>query len=85
MVAYFCAVTFVITVCDVTCASCTVAQNPAFCQSCVAGRMLNGNSPTSCVLANNPCNGSTYLSSSGECTGMYIICDWICEKFVIYL
>lgn len=53
--------------CDSTCASCTVAQNPAFCQSCADGRRLNGNDPTSCLSNTNPCSGSTYLNSSGDC------------------
>jgi len=39
-----------LTVCDASCDSCTVAQNPAFCTNCVVGRRLNGNGSTTCLL-----------------------------------
>lgn len=62
-----------LTVCDQSCGSCTVAQNPAFCMTCATGRRLNGIGPTACLLNSNPCNGSTYYNgSSGECTGMHL-------------
>ena len=59
------------TVCDSSCSSCTVAQNPAYCLTCADGRRLNGNTPTTCLLNSNTCNGSTYLQSNGECAGMH--------------